>query len=33
MLARTIATRHGGELSLAVHEPGAILTVDLPIRR
>ncbi|GAA1794472.1 PAS domain S-box protein [Planosporangium flavigriseum] len=33
MLARGIATRHGGELSIAVDEAGATVTIDLPIRR
>jgi hypothetical protein len=33
MLARAIAARHGGELSIAVDEAGATLTVDLPLRR
>jgi PAS domain S-box-containing protein len=32
MLARAIAARHGGELSIAVHDRGATLTIDLPIR-
>jgi hypothetical protein len=32
MLARAIAARHGGELSIAVRDPGATLTIDLPIR-
>jgi K+-sensing histidine kinase KdpD len=32
MLARAIAGRHGGGLAIAVREPGAELTVDLPIR-
>ena len=33
MLARAIATRHSGELTLLMRNPGAILTVDLPIQR
>ncbi|MGC9669240.1 histidine kinase dimerization/phospho-acceptor domain-containing protein [Planosporangium sp. 12N6] len=33
MLARAIAGRHGGDLSLAVAEPGARLTIGLPFRR
>jgi PAS domain S-box-containing protein len=32
MLARAITARHGGELSIAVGDPGARLTIDLPIR-
>ncbi|WP_275408546.1 PAS domain S-box protein [Planosporangium mesophilum] len=32
MLARAIASRHGGGLAIAVREPGVELTVDLPIR-
>jgi signal transduction histidine kinase len=30
MLARAIASRHGGLLSIAIHSPGVILTIDLP---
>jgi hypothetical protein len=32
MLARAIASRHGGDFSIAVRDPGASLTIDLPIR-
>jgi K+-sensing histidine kinase KdpD len=30
MLARAIATRHGGDFSMAMRSPGAALTIDLP---
>ena len=30
MLARAIAARHGGELSMTMRSPGAALTIDLP---
>jgi K+-sensing histidine kinase KdpD len=32
MLARAIAARHGGELSMTMRSPGASLTIDLPIK-
>ncbi|NJC71129.1 PAS domain-containing protein [Planosporangium thailandense] len=32
MLARAIAARHGGELSIQAGQPGATVMVDLPIR-
>ncbi len=32
MLARAIATRHGGTLTIEMRNPGAALTIDLPAR-
>jgi hypothetical protein len=32
MLARAIATRHGGQLSISMRNPGAMLTIELPVR-